>query len=124
MAYATVDNVAAGFRELTEDERTRCTALLDEAAIIIDSYNADADTDSKRLVSCRMVRRQFGDGQDTGAFPMGASQGSVSAMGYSQTWTLASGSTGELYLSKLEKKLLGVGDRIGSKSPLEDLCTE
>ena len=124
MAYATVSSVAAGFRELTEEEQAKCQALLEEAAVIIDSYNADADPDSKCLVSCRMVRRQFGDGGDTGAFPMGASQGSVSAMGYSQTWTLASGSTGELYLSKLEKKLLGVGDRIGSKSPLEDLCTE
>lgn len=123
MAYATVCNVAAGFRELTEEEQAKCRALLEEAAVIIDSYNAGADSDSKCLVSCRMVRRQIGDGQDTGAFPMGASQGSVSAMGYAQTWTLASGSTGELYLSKLEKKLLGVGSRIGSKSPLEDLCT-
>lgn len=25
------------------------------------------------------------------------------------------------YLSKLEKKLLGVGDRIGARSPVEDL---
>ena len=42
-------------------------------------------------------------------------------MGYSQSWTMGSGSAGELYLSKLEKKLLGIGDRIGARSPLEGL---
>lgn len=35
---------------------------------------------------------------------------------------MSGGSTGELYLSKLEKKLLGVGSRLGARSPLEDLC--
>ena len=54
-------------------------------------------------------------------YPLGSTQGSVSAMGYSQSWTMGSGSAGELYLSKLEKKLLGVGDRIGARSPLEGL---
>lgn len=43
---------------------------------------------------------------------------------YSQSWTMGSGSAGELYLSKLEKKLLGVGDRIGACSPLEGLCDD
>lgn len=124
MAYATAQNVADGFRELTSDEQKRCAALLDEAAIIIDSYNADASSDAKRLVSCRMVRRVLGDGESAGAFPMGASQGSVSALGYAQTWTLASGSTGELYLAKAERHLLGVGNRIGVHSPLEALCEE
>ena len=53
---------------------------------------------------------------------MGATQGSMSALGYTQSWTMGSnGSTGELYLSKLEKKLLGIGDRIGSRSPLEGM---
>ncbi len=43
---------------------------------------------------------------------------------YSQTWTMSGGSVGELYLSKLEKKLLGVGDRIGARSPLEGMVAE
>ena len=34
----------------------------------------------------------------------------------------SSGSAGELYLSKLEKKLLGAGNRIGAASPVEGLC--
>lgn len=53
--------------------------------------------------------------------PIGATQGTMSALGYSQTWTISNGASGELYLSKLDKKLLGVSNRIGSHSPLEDM---
>lgn len=121
-AYATAYDVEEGFRALTSEEQTRAEALLQEAAIIINAYNQSASTDVKRLVSCRMVRRQLGagDGGDI-QFPMGSTQGSMSAMGYSQSWTMGSGSVGELYLSKLDKKLLGVGNRIGAHSPLEGM---
>lgn len=119
MAYATVEEVEAGFRTLTSDEKSVCSQLLDEAAVIIDAYNEDAGESAKDVVSCRMVRRALGDGM--ASVPMGASQGSVSALGYSQSWTMTNGSSGELYLGKIEKKLLGVGDRIGSYSPVESL---
>ena len=126
MLYATAEDVAAGFRSLSDDEKDRCVSLLEEAAVIIDAYSAGADADHKKLVSCRMVRRILGDGggNDAPLYPLGSTQGSVSAMGYSQSWTMGSGSAGELYLSKLEKKLLGVGDRIGARSPLEGLCDD
>ena len=122
LTYATAYDVEEGFRALTPEEQTRAEALLQEAAIIINAYNQSASTDVKRLVSCRMVRRQLGaeDGGDI-QFPMGSTQGSMSAMGYSQSWTMGSGSVGELYLSKLDKKLLGVGNRIGAHSPLEGM---
>lgn len=127
MRYATVEDVEAGFRPLEDSEKTLCDALLDEAGIVIDAYNADADTERKKLVSCRMVRRQLdagpGAAQNAVTFPMGASQGSASALGYSQTWTMSGGAVGELYLSKLEKRLLGVGSKIGSHSPVEELAT-
>lgn len=122
MLYAEVQDVEAGFRALSKEEQTRCVALLSEAAVIIDHYNPDADADTKRVVSCRMVRRPLGDDEDGVSFPMGATQGTATALGYSQSWTMGSGSSGELYLSKLEKKLLGVGSKIGARSPLEDLC--
>jgi len=122
MLYAEVQDVEAGFRALSKEEQTRCVALLSEAAVIIDHYNPDADADTKRVVSCRMVRRPLGDGEDGVSFPMGATQGTATALGYSQSWTMSGGSSGELYLSKLEKKLLGVGSRVGARSPLEDLC--
>lgn len=115
MAYATINDVEAGFRVLTTDERAVAGSMLDEAALIIDSYGADADEDVKKLVSCRMVRRALG----SNSVPIGATQGSESALGYSQSWTLGGGSSGELYVSKLEKKLIGAGNRIASRSPLE-----
>ena len=55
MLYAEVQDVEAGFRALSKEEQTRCVALLSEAAVIIDHYNPDADADTKRVVSCRMV---------------------------------------------------------------------
>ena len=126
MLYATAEDVAAGFRNLSDDEKDRCVSLLEEAAVIIDAYSAGSNADHKKRVSCRMVRRILGagGGNDAPLYPRGSTQGSVSAMGYSQSWTMGSGSAGELYLSKLEKKLLGVGDRIGARSPLEGLCDD
>ena len=124
MAYATYSDVQARMnRTMSTDEQAICTTLLDDAAVIIDAYNADAQADSKKVVSCRMVIRALGDGEPSG-IPMGATQGSMSGLGYSQSWTMSNGSTGELYLAKLEKKLLGVGDKIGSYSPIEELVPE
>ena len=125
MGYAVVEEVQAGFRTLTDEERARCAALLEEAALVIDAYGKNADPAVKGLVSCRMVRRLLGDGTggETPLYPMGATQGSATALGYTQSWTMgSSGSAGELYLSKLEKKLLGAGERIGAAGPLEGLC--
>lgn len=121
MAYAEVSDIQARMaRTLTQDEANVCEALLDDAAIIIDAYNENASDDVKSLVSVKMVSRAVSDGSS--GVPMGATQGSMSALGYSQSWTIGSnGSTGELYLSKLEKKLLGAGNKIGSYSPVEEL---
>ena len=121
MAYATVSDVQARMtRQMSESEQSVCSNLLDDAAVIIDAYNSAADMGAKKLVSVRMVTRAIGDGTDAG-IPMGATQGSMSALGYSQSWTIGSGTAGELYLGKLEKKLLGCGDHIGSYSPTEEL---
>ncbi|MBP2057009.1 hypothetical protein J2Z60_000171 [Lactobacillus colini] len=119
MSYATVDDVAASFRELTEVEKVQAEALLKEAAVVVDAYSKKATDDAKKVVSCRLVRRQLGDGQSTG-LPIGATQGTMSALGYSQSWTVGSGSYGEMYLTKLDKKLLGTATKLGMVSPWED----
>lgn len=120
MRYATHSDVESRIgRELSLEEQSLCDALLDDAAVIIDAFNNKADEENKKVVSCRMVIRAIGNsGVDV---PIGATQGSMSALGYSQSWTMSNGSTGELYLGKLEKKLLGYGNRIGSYSQLEDM---
>jgi len=121
MTYAEVSDVQARMtRTMSSEERTACCTLLDDAAVLIDSFNSEAKADAKLAVSCRMVIRALGDGVTAGV-PIGASQGSIAALGYSQSWTMGSGATGELYLSKTEKQLLGGGSRIGSYSPLEEL---
>lgn len=122
MAYATYEDVQARMsRTLSTDEQAICTTLLDDAAIIIDSFNSLASDDVKKVVSCRMVIRALGDGDSQGV-PVGATQGSMSGLGYSQSWTISSGSVGELYLARMDKTLLGRGNTIGSHSPLEDLA--
>ena len=96
-----------------------CDILLERAALEIDSYNANATADAKKSVSVEAVARAMNETSD---IPMGASQGSMSAMGYSQSWTLSSGGTvGSVYLSKSDKRLLGVGNQIGASNPLSVL---
>ena len=122
-AYATVDDVQARMsRTMTEDERKLCETMLEDAGVIIDVYNIQASSDAKQVVSCRMVIRAMGDGSDSGV-PLGATQGSQSALGYSQSWTIGSGgAAGERYLGKLERKMLGCGERVGSYSPVQELA--
>lgn len=122
MAYATVSDVQARMtRTLSTAEATMCATLLDDASVTIDAWNIEAEPSAKLIVSCNMVIRKLGDGEDSG-IPIGATQGSMSGLGYAQSWTMGSGSsTGEMYLSKSDKKLLGVSNKIGSYSPVIEL---
>ena len=123
MAYATIEDIENRImRSLSDTEINAANNLLEDAAVIIDTYNSEADPEKKRIVSCRMLIRALGDGE--GGIPIGASQGSMSGLGYSQSWTYGSGSSGEMYLSKIEKKLLGCGNKIGSYSPVMELTRE
>ena len=125
MAYAVISDVEARMtRQMSESEQRACGTLLDDAAVIIDAYARSASTDAKKVVSCRMVMRAMGDGNSNAGVPMGATQGSMSGLGYSQSWAISNGSSGELYLSRLEKKMLGSGNSIGSHSPIEDMVPE
>lgn len=116
--YATFEDVELRRdKAFNEGEKALCVALLEDAAVIIDAYNRYANENAKKTVSCSMVTRAMANiGTD---MPIGASQGSMSALGYSQSWTVSGGGVGELYLTKLDKKILGVGNKIASHSPLE-----
>lgn len=121
MAYATIADVQSRMsRTIGAAEEVVCSTLLEDAAVLIDSYNPKATDEVRRVVSCRMVVRALGDGSS--GVPIGASQGSIAALGYSQSWTMGSGSSGELYLSKTDKQMLGGGSRIGSYSPVQELA--
>lgn len=122
MSYATVTDVEARVtRDLSADEKAVCEKLLEDAAVLINAYRRSPDLEAAKTVSCRMVIRAIGDGEGNG-FPIGTQSGSMSALGYSQSWSVPStGANGELYLSKVEKTMLGVGNRIGTYSPVEGL---
>ena len=117
MVYATFEDIAKR-KPVETSEMERCEALLEDAGIIIDAFNTKATAESKRLVSCNMVIRVLGSGEE--GVPIGTTQATASALGYSQSWTNANGSGG-LYLTKLDKKILGTGNRIGYTDPYQNL---
>ena len=123
MAYATYQDVQARMSTtMSTAQQTICTNLLDDAAVMIDSYNSSADSDVKKIVSIRMVLRSM---SVSDGVPIGATQGSMSGLGYSESWTVSSGAVGELYFGKEDKRLLGISNNIGASSPLETLvCKE
>ena len=116
MAYATCEDIHQR-RNLPMNDWERCTALLEDAAVIVDAYNQEASEAAKKLVSCNMVIRVMESEQES--VPIGTTQATTSALGYSQSWTNSNGS-GELYLTKLDKRILGVGNRIGFLNPFQE----
>lgn len=123
MAYATVDDVQARMtRVLSSDERTVCATLLEDAALLIDAVASGASDDAKKAVSCRMTIRAMDIGAE--GLPMGTTQASKGAGGYTESFTISSGgSLGELYLSKGDRRLLGIANSIGSYSPVQEMAT-
>lgn len=122
-AYATVTDVTARMtRSLSASEEIVCAVMLEDAGVLIDAYNAAASADAKKVVSCRMVIRALGDGETSGV-PVGATQGSQGALGYTQSWTISGGgASGEMYIGRVEKKMLGAANAIGSYSPVQALA--
>ena len=119
--YATVADIKERMPNLTADDSV-IESLLEEAAVIIDSYNENADPDKKKTVTIRMVSRALSCDD---SIPIGTTQGNRSALGYSEQWTMANGgSVGELYISRVEKKILGCSNQIGSYSPVQELAPE
>lgn len=123
-AYASVGDVQTRMlRAMSEDEWTVCAALLADAGAMIDAAAPNASEEAKKIVSCRMAIRAMGDGSTSG-YPIGASQGSMSGLGYSQSWTVSGGSTGELYIGKADRQLLGLSNSIGGYSPVQELVPQ
>lgn len=123
MAYATVEDVEARFRALSEEEAAICETLLEDAAVKIDDCNQEADEAKKKIVSCDMVKRAL-ENAASGLIPTGATQATIAALGYSQSVTFGGGAAGELRLMPSEKRFLGAGNKIGSYSPVQELVSE
>lgn len=119
MAYATVQDLEAQWRTLTEVEQDRAAVLLDSAAVYLDSLVVVDPEDEHQAqvlknVSCSMVQRVMSSNVDT----FGVSQTSMSAGVYSQSMTFANPS-GDFYLTGFEKMALGInGAKIGTIRPM------
>jgi len=104
MAYATIDDVEAYWHTLNASEQTRATALLDYAALFVDSKCtvSDALEPAAKYVSCDMVKTAMaaGDGPAVTAF-------SQTGGPYSANATFAN-PTGDLYWKSQYNDLLGI----------------
>lgn len=107
----TVSDVESRWRELTDEERTRCAALIPDA---LDKIGAAAvgspDDATVRRICCAMVIRAMSAGT-SGALGVTQSSWTASPYGGSQTFSQPSG---DLYLTSQERRELGQGrGRIG-----------
>lgn len=112
MVYATVDDLAARWRPLTDGESVRAAVLLEDAAVRLDAAcppsvpPTEQELSARKIVSCEMVKRAMavsggGEGVGVTSLQMGAGP-------YQETRQFAN-PTGDLYLAKGDKLLLGCG---------------
>ena len=119
MAYATVEDLEARWRPLSAAEKIRASALLEDAAGDIDACSPLPDpvtteaTQARKVVSCEMVKRAMAAGVG-----VAVSQESQTRGPFNASVTYAN-PTGDLYLTKADKKRLGCGGpRAGNVSML------
>lgn len=108
MQYATVTDLEARWRPLSTAEKDRASVLLEDAATRIDAAAplgddpAPIELSMREMISCEMVKRAMASG--TG---QAVTQESQTAGPFNAQWTF-SNPTGDLYLLRAERQLLGV----------------
>lgn len=118
MAFAVVSDIEARWRDLSTTEETRASVLLDDATAILSKLvevdpNDEAQAYLLKTVCCNMVIREMAAEADT----FGVSQTSMTAGPYTQSMSYVNPS-GDMYLTKMEKRLLGVtSGYIGALEP-------
>lgn len=124
--FATKDDLVARWRTLTPAEQTLATTLLDDASSLIldecSTANVVPDDDSaaleqraatlKRIV-CAMVKRAMIDGSDE----PGVAEANMTAgpFGFRQKF---SNPTGDIYLTKAERRSLPCGQQAAFTVPM------
>lgn len=116
MAFATVAQYRAKY-QTDMDDASLLVWLEDASGIMADEMDAahvdycePTDSMAARLSRvCRdMVHRAVGDGSDLSmGIPTGATQASMAAGGYSESFTMGN-PYGDLFLKRDEKRLLGI----------------
>ena len=119
MAYATLDDLQARYGEVAYELTGRAEALLEDAATLLNArvlvdISDQQQRERLRLVSCAMVNRAL---QAAASDVYGVSNASYTMGPFTQSATFSNPS-GDLYLTKNECILLGIGGtRIGSIRP-------
>lgn len=113
-AYATVDQLVARWRPLTSEETAKADVLLEDASVQIRAEIPDlrarieaGDTDllsAAIRVECAMVKRAMASGDDG----VGITSAQETQGPFSHTFQYANPS-GDLYLTKAERRLLTAG---------------
>lgn len=120
MAFADVSDLESRWRELSTDEKARASVLLGDASAMLSALVKVDATDYEQAellntVCCNMVIRAMAQ-SDMDTF--GVSQSAITAGPYTQSFSYSNPS-GDMYLTKLEKKLLGISiGYIGSIRPM------
>ena len=110
MAFATYADIEARWRTLTTDEQTKATTLLGDAETILRRRVTVVDGDQEqaaalKYVSCNMVVRAMVAGASDA---LGVDQVSATMGPFAQT-AHYSNPNGDLYVTKNERRLLGIG---------------
>lgn len=105
-AFATVDDLAARWRVLSDSERRQAETLLDDASDLIRAEcptYVDAGRSTLKRITCAIVKRAMLAGGDAA----GISQSSQTAGPFTESLTYAN-PAGELYLTNAERTSLGL----------------
>ena len=103
--FASADDLASRWHELTDDERSKAETLLADASdkIITDCPNwAQASETTLRRICCAMVKRAMLN-EDVAGVTQSTQTANVSPR------PTATATDGDLYLTKSEKRSLGCG---------------
>lgn len=109
-AFATLSDLEDRWRGLSGSEQSRAQALLGDISAMIREIAGDTSTipdEVLRMVACSAVRRAMASDQ-LGVGDVSSQQ--MTAGPFSQQVSFANPS-GNLYLTRAERKLLGVGSR-------------
>lgn len=114
MAFATYEDVEARWRTLTADEQTKAAVLLEDAANMLLALVRVDESDGQqqailKQVSCTMVIRSMVASEST-AFGVDKLQATMGPFSQQMSFT---NPNGDLYLTKQEKRLLGIGHTTG-----------
>jgi hypothetical protein len=111
--FASPDDLAKRWRPLSETERTSAATLLTDASVEVRSALKraginpsadDFDADAATIVVCGMVKRSMIAGDSS----PGVTTAQETTGPFSRSFTYAN-PTGDLYMTKREKLLLGIG---------------